>query len=90
MKLFDPDNYTGSERHKRIYARSEIAYTLVDFTAAALFLVGSALFFSESTTYAATWMFVVGSVLFGLRPTIKLIREIAYLRSHELDEVANR
>ena len=90
MRLFDPDNYTGSEQHKQIYARSEMAYTVVDFTAAALFLVGSALFFSASTTYAATWMFVVGSVLFGLRPTIKLVREIAYLRSRESAEFANR
>lgn len=86
MKLFDPDNYTGSERHKQIYAWSEIAYTIVDFSAAALFVVGSALFFSSSTTYAATWLFVVGSVLFGFRPTIKLVREIAYLRSREFDE----
>lgn len=86
MQLFNPDNYTGSERHKRIYAWSELAYTLVDFSAAALFVVGSALFFSASTTYAATWLFVVGSVLFGLRPSIKLVREIAYLSSVEIDD----
>ena len=87
MKLFDPDNSTASERHKRIYALSEIAYTLVDFSAAALFVVGSVLFFSASTTDAATWLFLIGSVLFGLRPSIKLIREIAYLRSGDLDAI---
>ena len=87
MKLFNPDNYNGSERHKQIYAWSELAYTFVDFSAAALFVVGSALFFSASTTYAGTWLFVVGSVLFGLRPSIKLFREIAYLRSGERGEL---
>ena len=80
MKLFNPDNRNLSDRHKRIYAYCELAYTLVDFSAAALFVIGSILFFSDSTTYVGTWLFLVGSVLFGLRPTIKLVREISYLR----------
>ena len=42
--------------------------------------IGSILFFNEATTYLGTWLFLIGSVLFGMRPTIKLIREIAYLR----------
>ena len=66
----------------------EIAYTVVDFSAAALFVIGSFLFFDESTTYVATWLFVVGSVLFGLRPTIKLYREITYFRLGNYDEIA--
>lgn len=65
----------------------EIAYTVVDFSAAALFVIGSLLFFSESTTYAGTWLFVVGSVLFGLRPTIKLYREIGYLKLSDYDDI---
>ncbi|KZL00769.1 hypothetical protein PsAD5_00951 [Pseudovibrio sp. Ad5] len=80
MALFHPDNCTMSERHKQIYAYCELAYTAVDFSAAALFVVGSILFFKEATTYLGTWLFLVGSILFGLRPTIKLFREIAYIR----------
>ena len=87
MNLFNPDNHSKSDDHKRIYAMCEIAYTVVDFSAAALFVIGSFLFFDESTTYFGTWLFVVGSVLFGLRPTIKLYREIAYFRLRKYDDI---
>ena len=89
MSLFDPANHQRSARHKKIYAYAELAYTVVDFSAAVLFVVGSVLFFSESTTYVGTWLFLVGSILFGLRPTIKLAREIAYLRIGDLEDVAD-
>jgi hypothetical protein len=81
MKLFDPAHHLRSATHRKIYANAELAYTIVDFSAAALFVVGSALFFSASTTYAATWLFLIGSILFGMRPTIKLVREFAYIRA---------
>jgi len=57
-----------------------LAYTLVDFLAAAMFVIGSILFFEPETTTAATWLFLIGSIFFGLRPTITMIREIAYIR----------
>ncbi len=88
MKLFNPQNQTRSATHRKIYAYCELAYTAVDFTAAVLFVIGSVLFFNEATTYSGTWLFVVGSVMFGLRPTIKLIREIAYLRVGDYGDVA--
>ncbi|PLW77205.1 YrhK family protein [Cohaesibacter celericrescens] len=88
MTLFSPDNHVRSEKHKRIYAYCELAYTLVDFSAAALFVIGSILFFSETTTYIGTWFFLIGSVLFGLRPTIKLYREFAYMRVGDYDDIA--
>ncbi len=87
MKLFDPANHLRSYTHRQIYAYAELAYTFVDFSAAALFVVGSILFFSASTTYAATWLFLIGSILFGMRPTIKLVREIAYRRVDVPDDV---
>ncbi len=87
MKLFNPDNHTRSAGHKKIYAYCELAYTIVDFSAAALFVVGSVLFFSAQTTYFGTWLFLIGSIFFGLRPTIKLFREAAYLRLDAYDDV---
>ena len=48
--LFNPENHTRSQQHKKVYAYCELAYTLVDFSAAALFVVGSVLFFNEATT----------------------------------------
>ncbi|WP_120501838.1 YrhK family protein [Roseovarius sp. EL26] len=89
MKIFNPDSHTFSERHKAIYAYCELAYTIVDFSAAALFVIGSILFFSEATTYVGTWLFLVGSVLFGLRPTIKLYREFAYIRAGQYQKVSD-
>jgi hypothetical protein len=88
MKIFNPDNHTRSAEHKKIYAYCELAYTIVDVSAAALFVIGSFLFFSAATTYFGTWLFVVGSVLFGLRPTIKLYREFAYLRVGDYEDAA--
>lgn len=47
-----------------------------DFLAGLLFLVGSILFFWKATETAAIWCFTVGSVLFVVRPTIRLVRRI--------------
>ncbi len=88
VMLFNPENHTKSERHIKIYAYCELAYTVVDFSAAALFVVGSILFFSEATVIAGTWLFLIGSVFFGLRPSIKLFRELAYLRIGDFGDVA--
>ncbi len=89
MKLFDPANHQRSARHRKVYAYTELAYTTVDFSAAVLFVIASILFFSTSTIYTATWLFLLGSILFGMRPTIKLVREIAYLRIGDLEDVAD-
>ncbi|MCB1377290.1 MAG: YrhK family protein [Alphaproteobacteria bacterium] len=89
MSLFDPQNHTRSEAHRKIYAWSTMAYTAVDFTAAVLFIIGSILFFQASTAYAATWLFLIGSIFFGLRPTITLLREIAYMRVGDYRDVAS-
>lgn len=86
MKFFNPDNHIRSARHKEIYAYCELAYTIVDFSAAAMFVIGSILFFNAATTYAGTWLFLVGSVFFGLRPTIKLYRETVYMRIEKYDD----
>lgn len=87
MRIFDPESRTRSERHKKIYAYYTLAYTIVDFSAAVLFIAGSILFFYEDTVYEATWLFLVGSVFFALRPTTTLLRELAYLRAGDYDDV---
>ena len=45
-----------------------------------MFVIGSLLFFKAETTYVGTWLFLIGSVLFSLRPGVKLFREIALIR----------
>lgn len=88
MQIFHPDTRDLSERHKKIYAYFELAYTIVDVLAALMFVVGSILFFKEATAFAGTWLFLIGSILFGLRPTLKLVREYAYLRVGDYEDVA--
>lgn len=73
--------------------RYEIASILNDLLIAVWFLVGSILFFREATTYAGTWLFVLGSAQLAIRPTIRLGRRIhlqrraqAQNRTHESDD----
>lgn len=89
MRLFHPDNRNRSDEHKRIYALYELAYTINDFGAAVLFVVGSVLFFSEDTTRMATWLFLIGSIMFGLRPAIKLARELKYLKMGDYEKLTD-
>lgn len=88
MSLFSPDTRTRTRRNAEIWAAYEIAYTFVDFSAAGMFVVGSALFFDQATTYLATWLFLIGSIFFGLKPTLRLVREIHLLRLGDVEDVA--
>ena len=76
MAIFDPQNHTLTARHCKLYALYEIAFTVADFSAALLFLVGSVLFFYPSLENQAIWCFVVGSAFFALKPTLRLAREL--------------
>ena len=62
-----------------MYWRYQVVRTAVDFGAAACFVIGSAFFFFTSTTTAADWLFLIGSLLFALKPTIDMVRS-AHLR----------
>ena len=90
MALFNPSNRTESPAHERVYAIFEVWYTLVDLAAALLFVSGSVLFFWSDTQTPATWMFVVGSVCFALKPTIRLMREVKLLRMGKIERLAER
>lgn len=90
MALFTHENRQRSAHTKRVYAAYEIAHTAVDFLAAISFLVGSILFFSDDTQYQATWLFVVGSVFFCLKPTLRLTREIHLWRMGRMETLARR
>ncbi|MCX7444785.1 YrhK family protein [Corynebacterium sp. P7003] len=86
--MFNPDNALRSEATQRLYACYAVAYTVVDVLAAVLFIVGSILFFRESTTTTGTWLFLIGSILFGVRPCISLVREWHLLRIRDYDDLA--
>ncbi|MEC3859866.1 YrhK family protein [Mesobacterium sp. TK19101] len=90
MPIFYHENRDKSEASKRLYARYEMAHTAVDFLAAIAFLVGSVLFFDDATQYTATWLFVIGSLFFAMKPTLRLTREIRLYRMGKLDTLAKR
>lgn len=90
MGLFHPDNRRQSPRHAQLWAAYEIAFTAVDFLAAGLFVIGSILFFWSQTATQATWMFLLGSICFALKPTIRLTRELHYLRLGRLQALAEK
>jgi uncharacterized membrane protein YgdD (TMEM256/DUF423 family) len=90
MGLFNPANRDKSESHRRLFAIYEIVFTVVDFSAAILFVIGSILFFREATTYIATWMFLLGSICFALKPTIRLARELHYWQLGDVNRLAQR
>lgn len=76
MKILDPILNDLSPRHIEIFWRYQVVRTGVDFSAAVCFVVGSALFFFATLSTPADWLFLVGSVLFALKPTIDMVRSL--------------
>ncbi len=59
-----------------IRRRYEVLSIANDVLVGLWFVVGSILFFSESTSMAGTWLFLVGSVEMLIRPVIRLVRRV--------------
>ncbi|HWN27391.1 MAG TPA: YrhK family protein [Actinomycetospora sp.] len=68
--------FTMGHEELVIRRRYEVLSIVNDILIAIWFLVGSILFFSEATTYAGTWLFVLGSVELLIRPMIRLARRV--------------
>ncbi|MCO6185848.1 YrhK family protein [Rhizobium sp. L1K21] len=90
MLFTDANIATRSKRHKRIYAYYELLYTLIDVLAAVLFIIGSIMFFFSDWQFAGTWCFLVGSVFFACKPTLRIVREIHLMRLGDFDDLAER
>ena len=56
--------------------RYELLSIVNDIAIAVFFIVGSVLFFQESTAYAGTWLFLIGSIELLVRPMIRLARRV--------------
>lgn len=90
MGLFDSRNRDRSPEARRVFAMFELAHTAVDFGAAACFVVGSILFFFDALQVQATWLFLIGSLLFAAKPTLRLWREIKLMRMGDYTDLAHR
>ena len=56
--------------------RYEVASIANDLLVAIWFVIGSVLFFSDSTATAGTWLFLLGSIQLMVRPMIRLARKV--------------
>lgn len=90
MPYFQRDRGTRTPSQRKLYALYELAYTLIDVTAALLFLVGSIMFFYNSLETPAIWCFVVGSAFFALKPILRIIREIHLASQGDFEDLAQR
>ena len=88
--LFSRDHRQGTDRQRRTYAAFEIAYTFVDFAAAVCFVIGSVMFFFEEWQTPGTWLFLIGSILFALKPTLRLARELKLAAMGDDTDLADR
>lgn len=59
-----------------IRRRYETLSIINDVFVAVWFIVGSVLFFSDSTATVGTWFFLMGSVELLIRPLIRLVRNL--------------
>lgn len=88
--LFEKVYRDKSAAHQRIYAIFEILYTAVDFAAAVFFIIGSIMFFSEAWMTTGTWLFLIGSVFFAMKPALRLSRELKLAKLGDTDDLARR
>lgn len=68
--------FTMGREELVIRRRYEVLSIINDILVGLWFLVGSILFFSEATTYAGTWLFVIGSIELLIRPNLRLLRRV--------------
>lgn len=90
MAFFKRNRGTRNPAQRQVYALYEIVYTIVDLTAAILFLVGSVLFFYPAMENQAIWCFVIGSACFALKPTLRVVREFHMLSISDYEDLAER
>ena len=72
--MFDPSLATATAQHSRIYKNYEIVHVVADFIAGLTFVLGSIFFFFPPLVFEGDWMFLIGSILFAAKPTIKVLR----------------
>ncbi len=78
------------EHFRRLRDRYFWAHLIADFASGICFVVGSVLFFFESFHAGASWLFLIGSLLFAAKPTIRLAHELARRRLRDaLDELVD-
>ena len=74
--MTDPLTVTIGGEELVIRQRWEVVSIVNDILIAVWFIIGSILFFGESTTTAGTWLFLAGGIELLIRPAIRLSRRL--------------
>ncbi|CUH39755.1 hypothetical protein JSE7799_02483 [Jannaschia seosinensis] len=90
MKYFKHENRQRTERTRKIYAVTELIGTATDFFAAMSFFAGSVMFFWKALEPWAISLFVVGSILFAAKPTLRFAREVKLAAEGDTKDLAER
>ncbi|HKJ12531.1 MAG TPA: YrhK family protein [Ornithinimicrobium sp.] len=74
----EPDEWDVRIGHEelRVRGRYEVISIVNDILIGLWFVVGSILFFFDSTVTAGTWLFLIGSIQLVVRPLIRLHRRV--------------
>lgn len=75
-QLDNPVTFTIGHEQLVIRRRYEITSIINDFFIAIWFFVGSVFFLYPTLNTAGTWLFIIGSFQFLIRPTIRLAGHI--------------
>lgn len=78
----DIDVFFGKHEIK-ISRRYEFYYNVNDILIALWFIIGSILFFYEATSFAGTWLFLIGSIQLLIRPGIRIVRSVHLRKANE-------
>ena len=88
--IFQTDHRQGTHDQRRVYALYEIIYTIIDFAAAGLFILGSFMFLFDAWTMTGTYCFIVGSFFFAAKPSLRLARELKLAAMGDAEDLAQR
>lgn len=65
-------------------------YQLNDVVLGLVFLIGSFLFFSDSTVFSGTVLFFIGSIQMTIRPLIAFFHDLHLARYHQKQQKLNK
>lgn len=80
-------NFNTPHRSERLTMIYKALYQLNDVILGIIFLIGSFLFFSDSTVTLGTILFVIGSVQMTVRPLIALSHDLHLAHKYKKSEM---
>lgn len=83
-------NFQNDSKESSITMYYKALYQLNDVVLGLVFLIGSFLFFSDSTMVAGTILFVIGSIQMTARPLIAFAHDIHLARYYKKQQKLNK